>query len=94
LGPGIRSRAQEVAKAEEEIKTLGLAGRLNVDGWYYMTRAIVSETGTAVVKLLLETGKVDADLKDINDRTPLLWATENGHGAVIKLLQKAQHSLS
>ena len=26
------------------------------------------------------------DVKDIYDRSPLLWATENGHEAVVKLL--------
>jgi hypothetical protein len=41
----------------------------------------------AVVKLLLDTGKVDADSKDAeNDRTPLSWAARNGHEAVVKLL--------
>ena len=40
----------------------------------------------AVVKLLLETGKVDADSKDIYGRTPLSWAAANGHEAVVKLL--------
>jgi ankyrin repeat protein len=40
-----------------------------------------------VVKLLLETGKVDADSKDSGfNRTPLSWAAENGHAAVVKLL--------
>jgi ankyrin repeat domain-containing protein 50 len=39
------------------------------------------------VKLLLETGKVDVDSKDTNNgRTPLWWAAENGHEAVVKLL--------
>jgi ankyrin repeat domain-containing protein 50 len=42
----------------------------------------------AVVKLLLETGKVDVDSKDEDyGRTPLSWAAENGHEAVVKLLQ-------
>ncbi|KFZ00561.1 hypothetical protein V500_01008 [Pseudogymnoascus sp. VKM F-4518 (FW-2643)] len=40
----------------------------------------------AVVKLLLITGKVDADSKDKDGRTPLSWAAENGHEAVVKLL--------
>jgi ankyrin repeat protein len=41
-----------------------------------------------VVKLLLDTGKVEADSKDKNSRTPLFWAVENGHEAVVKLLLK------
>ncbi|KAH7379062.1 ankyrin repeat-containing domain protein [Cadophora sp. MPI-SDFR-AT-0126] len=40
----------------------------------------------AVVKLLLETGKADADVKDIHNQTPLREAARNGHEAVVKLL--------
>jgi ankyrin repeat protein len=40
------------------------------------------------------TGKVDVDLKDSKyGKTPLSWAAENGHETVVKLLEKAQHSL-
>jgi ankyrin repeat protein len=39
------------------------------------------------VKLLLETGKVEADSKDgKSGRTPLSWAAEDGHKAIVKLL--------
>jgi ankyrin repeat protein len=41
---------------------------------------------SAVVKLLLEKA-VDVDSKANNGRTPLSWATENGHDAVVKLLE-------
>jgi hypothetical protein len=40
----------------------------------------------AVVKLLLDTGKVNVDSKDNNSRTPLLWAARGGHPAVVKLM--------
>jgi hypothetical protein len=41
----------------------------------------------ATVKLLLDTGKVDADSKDNkNGRTPLWYAAANGHEAIVKLL--------
>jgi len=41
----------------------------------------------AVVKLLLETGKVDPESKDKEyGQTPLSWAVRNGHKAVVKLL--------
>jgi hypothetical protein len=40
----------------------------------------------AVVKLLIETGKVDVDSKDKYGQTPLSWAASNGHEAVVKLL--------
>jgi ankyrin repeat domain-containing protein 50 len=42
----------------------------------------------AVVKLLLETGKVDVDSKDADGQTPLSWAAEEGHEAVVKLLHE------
>ncbi|KAK3334657.1 hypothetical protein B0H65DRAFT_409896, partial [Neurospora tetraspora] len=41
----------------------------------------------AVVKLLLNTGKVDADLRDEYERTALYMAAENGYDAVVKLLR-------
>jgi ankyrin repeat protein len=41
---------------------------------------------TVVVKLLLDKGKVKADLKDKNRRILLLMAVEGGHNAVVKLL--------
>jgi ankyrin repeat protein len=40
----------------------------------------------AIIKLLLETGKVDADSKDSDGQTPLSRAAEHGHKAVVKLL--------
>jgi ankyrin repeat protein len=43
----------------------------------------------AIVKLLLQTGKVDADSKDRFGETPLSSAANNGHEAVVKLLLKA-----
>jgi ankyrin repeat protein len=41
----------------------------------------------AVVKLLVERDDVEADSKDQYGLTPLLWAAESGHEAVVKLLQ-------
>jgi ankyrin repeat protein len=41
----------------------------------------------SVVKLLLETGKVDIESKDsMYSRTPLIWAASSGHEEVIRLL--------
>ncbi|OBT54916.1 hypothetical protein VE04_06568 [Pseudogymnoascus sp. 24MN13] len=40
----------------------------------------------ALLKLLLDSGSVDADLKNGVGRTPLSWAAENGQEAVLKLL--------
>jgi len=39
-----------------------------------------------VVKLLLDTGKVDIDVKDVSGSTPLSRAAMNGHEALVKLL--------
>jgi ankyrin repeat protein len=39
-----------------------------------------------IVSSLLESDKVDVDLKDPYGRTPLSWAARNGHEAVVKLL--------
>ena len=41
-----------------------------------------------MVKLLVEMGKVDVDLKDTYDWTPLWWAATQGHKDVVKLLVK------
>ena len=43
----------------------------------------------AIVKLLIDTGKVDVDSKDSRSRTPLSWAAENGRDAVVGLLDAA-----
>ncbi|MCJ1384352.1 hypothetical protein MMC17_007468 [Xylographa soralifera] len=42
----------------------------------------------AIVKALLEIGKVNADSKDQNGRTPLSWAAEKGQEAVVIALLK------
>ncbi|KAF4331691.1 ankyrin, partial [Fusarium beomiforme] len=40
----------------------------------------------AIVKLLLDTGKVDIDSQDKDGKTPLSWAARRGHEAIVKLL--------
>ncbi|KXX79794.1 Vegetative incompatibility protein HET-E-1 [Madurella mycetomatis] len=45
---------------------------------------------SAVVKLLLGTGKVDVDAKSNYGQTPLSWATTNGHSAVVHLLKSVK----
>src|SRR4051794_41944959 len=40
----------------------------------------------AIIKILLDTGKVDVDSKDKDGRTPLSWAAEKGHEAEVKML--------
>jgi ankyrin repeat protein len=41
----------------------------------------------AVIKLLLESGKVDVNSTDKNGQTPLSYAAKEGHNTVVKLLQ-------
>ena len=38
------------------------------------------------MKLLVDRNDVEADSKDKYGRTPLLWAADSGHEAVVKLL--------
>jgi hypothetical protein len=40
----------------------------------------------AIVKQLLDTGKIEVDSKNKHGRTPLSWAAENGHDAIVKQL--------
>jgi ankyrin repeat protein len=50
-----------------------------------------ADTGQdAVVKLLLDSGSVDADAKDGFGETPLIRAASNGHCAVVKMLLETQ----
>jgi ankyrin repeat protein len=42
----------------------------------------------AIVKLLLDTSKIDIDSKDKAGRTPLLWAAAGGHETIVDLLLK------
>lgn len=50
--------------------------------------SLATEEGhDAVVKLLLATGKVNVDSKDVSGWTPLSLAAEEGHEAIVKLLQ-------
>jgi ankyrin repeat protein len=52
---------------------------------------LAAEDGhTAVVKLLLDTGKADCHCKDEDDETALSWAIRRGHEAVVKLLEAAK----
>jgi len=49
--------------------------------------SFAAESGQeAIVKRLLDTGKVDADSKDNDRKTPLIVAAEHGHVAVVKAL--------
>ena len=45
-----------------------------------------------MVKLPLNTGKVEANSKDLNDQTPLSRAAEKGFKAIVKLLLNASRT--
>jgi hypothetical protein len=45
----------------------------------------------AVIRLLLESGKVDVNMKDDYSRTPLWWAAKNGHEAIVGLLLRSEN---
>ena len=45
-----------------------------------------SKTNVNVVKILVNTGKVNLNAKDPAGRTPLLLAAENGHEEIVKLI--------
>jgi ankyrin repeat protein len=47
-----------------------------------------------VVKVLIETGKVEVDVRDnVHGQTPLDWATKNGHDTIAKLLLELTSNL-
>ena len=46
----------------------------------------VQEGRQPIVKLLLETGKVDINTRSSDDRTALIYAAKGGHSNVVKLL--------
>ncbi|KAL7957974.1 hypothetical protein V8C34DRAFT_305193 [Trichoderma compactum] len=56
-------------------------GRERSPLWY-----AAREGNGAVVRLLLDTGRVDVNRKDWSEWTPLLLSSKNGHSTVVKLL--------
>ncbi|CAG8025236.1 unnamed protein product [Penicillium salamii] len=54
-------------------------------GWSLLSRA-AHNGHLALVKTLVDTGKVEVNSKDTEDRTALFWAAANGHDAVVKFL--------
>ncbi|PVH90771.1 hypothetical protein DM02DRAFT_475405, partial [Periconia macrospinosa] len=49
--------------------------------------SIAAQRGdVGVVRLLLETGKVDIDRKCSDGRTPISWALQNEHEEVVQLM--------
>jgi tetratricopeptide (TPR) repeat protein len=75
---------QANGRVEEAVKLLEQISEIT-NGQMPLSRA-AQDGQEAVVRLLLDTGKVDVDLKDERGRTPLWWAAEGGHLAVVELL--------
>ncbi|CAG8000110.1 unnamed protein product [Penicillium olsonii] len=73
------------ATARKSIQEGGDVSVKDDSGWQPLSRAAL-HGHEAVVKVLLETGKVNIDSKDAEGRTALFWAAANGHDAVVKLL--------
>ena len=79
--------SSSAAEYQESIKSI-LEMRDEID--FRKDRSLLSWAAQrgheAIVKLLLETGKVDVNSRGTLGQTPLSWAAERGHEAVVKLL--------
>ncbi|CZR53656.1 uncharacterized protein PAC_03536 [Phialocephala subalpina] len=71
------------AKRHDIIELLLESGKCKIDS----ALSIATKNGDMpMVKILLDTGKVDAELKDNGGRTALSWAAEGGNEAIVRLL--------
>jgi ankyrin repeat protein len=86
-----------VEKGHKAVVKLLLEKGANPDSKGGYERTVLQFTAVtgnkAVVKLLLTKGGVDADSKNPNERTPLLWAVEGGHEAVVVKLLLAKEDV-
>ena len=77
---GLERLAERLLKQDAEVELKDTRYRRTPLSW-------AAENGhEGVVKLLLETGKVDPDSRDEVGQTPLSWAARRGHEGVVKLL--------
>ncbi|KAH8712240.1 hypothetical protein GQ44DRAFT_598742, partial [Phaeosphaeriaceae sp. PMI808] len=70
----------------EDIVDLKLGRKFQFSNQRSVLSYLAELGNVAIVKLVLDTGKVDVDAKDNNGWTPLSRAAEGGHEAVVKLL--------
>jgi ankyrin repeat protein len=56
-----------------------------VFGWTPLT--LVAKNGhESIAKLLFNLKKVEANSRDVNNRTPISWAAMSQHGTIVELL--------
>jgi len=73
----------------KEVIELLLKGDIQVDFEEVSKELLLSaakEGHEDVVRLLLDTDKINLDARDNDGQTPVSWATRNGHEAIVKLL--------
>ena len=82
---------QEASHSQEDDISTQLEYGQDFKAWRGQTPlSWAAENGhEAIVKLLLETSKVNADSKDNYGRTTLWWAARNGHEAVVKCASRS-----
>lgn len=61
------------------------------DGYYSPLSRAVEEGHAHLVKLFLDSRKVDVNWKDSDGRTALTWAAESGHEAITKILLEVRN---
>lgn len=86
-----RSRQPSVVLPVHIVAFFGMPGMMSntdeKDTWGWTPLSWAARSGhEAVIKVLLETSKVDVESKDKYGQTPLSWAAENGYVPVVKLL--------
>ena len=91
---GMTLLAWAAARGDKDVIELLLAGRgeveLDVNMRDMQGRTPLSHAAgygqEAIVKLLLDTSKIEVDSNDRNVWTPLTWAAKNGHEDIVKVL--------
>ncbi|PVH92478.1 hypothetical protein DM02DRAFT_699771 [Periconia macrospinosa] len=83
-----KGREETVMKWLDAVSSLGERAHSEVlasailNAW----RLVAQHGHVTVALLLLDTGKVDIDSNDLGGQTPLLWAANNRHFEVVRLL--------